>query len=221
MAPNIELLKTLPFADKKYDALPTFNDNIVFKLTKDGSPVTLLTGHSPAEFPPALLQLAYEEFNYVIEEGRTYPHYKTMSYDEFLLYLFDHFAAILVRGEYTSEWDSEGREKWEPRYLGHFYIKPNYMGRCSHVCNAGFIVSHKIRGLGLGKELGKQYLHIAPQLGYVYSVFNLVFETNVASMRIWESLGFERLGYLKNVGMLKGEDKLVGAYMYGYDFAKD
>lgn len=72
-------------------------------------------------------------------------------------------------------------------------------------------------GLGLGKELGAKYLDIAPRLGYVYSVFNLVFETNVPSLKIWDSLGFERIGYVKNVAVLKGHDKLVGAYMFGKD----
>lgn len=71
--------------------------------------------------------------------------------------------------------------------------------------------------MGLGKELGKKYLQVAPELGYVYSVFNLVFETNIASLKIWDSLGFDRIGYVKNVAVLEGENKLVGAYMYGKD----
>lgn len=33
--------------------------------------------------------------------------------------------------------------------------------------------------------------------GYTYSVFNLVYETNVASCRIWDSLGFERISTLR------------------------
>ncbi|KAF1355774.1 hypothetical protein EJ07DRAFT_167954 [Lizonia empirigonia] len=35
--------------------------------------------------------------------------------------------------------------------------------------------------------------------GFTYSVFNLVYETNVASMRIWDSLGFERIERARNV----------------------
>ena len=86
------------------------------------------------------------------------------------------------------------------------------------MCNSGFLINTNERGLGLGKELGRKYLQIAPQIGYVYSVFNLVFETNVASLKIWDSIGFERIGYVKNVAVLKGMDKLVGAHMFGYDF---
>lgn len=213
-------LSTLPFADRTNKNTPQFTENISFNLEKDGSPVTLISAHSADKVPLGLLQAAFEEFNYVIDEGRTYPHYQTMSYDEFLSYLFDGFAAILVLGEYTEDSDDDTKEQWEKRYMGHFYVKPNYIGRCSHVCNAGFVVNHNVRGKGLGKELGRKYLEIAPKLGYVYSVFNLVFETNVASMRIWDSLGFDRIGYIKNVAALKGEDNLVGAHMYGYDFKK-
>ena len=44
-----------------------------------------------------------------------------------------------------------------------------------------------------------------------------MFETNIASLKIWDSLGFDRIGYVKNVAVLEGENKLVGAYMYGKD----
>lgn len=49
------------------------------------------------------------------------------------------------------------------------------------MCNGGFVVDHRRRGLGLGKKMGKQYLAYVPLLGYLYSVFNLVYGTNVAS----------------------------------------
>ena len=89
------------------------------------------------------------------------------------------------------------------------------------MCNAGFVVNHEKRGLGLGKELGRKYLVWAPQLGYVYSVFNLVFETNIASLKIWDGLGFERIGYVKNVAVLKGHKHLVGAHMFGKDLVSE
>ena len=33
--------------------------------------------------------------------------------------------------------------------LGTFYIKPNYPGRCNHICNGGFITHPNARGLGI------------------------------------------------------------------------
>jgi len=53
--------------------------------------------------------------------------------------------------------------------------------------------------------------------GYIYSIFNLVYETNVASCKIWDGLGFERVGRVKMCGKLKSYDYLVDAIIYGRD----
>jgi hypothetical protein len=58
--------------------------------------------------------------------------------------------------------------------------------------------------------------------GYTYSVFNLVYETNVASCRIWDALGFKRIGRVKGCGNLKSyPDTLIDAIIYGRDLAQD
>lgn len=178
---------------------------------------------NPNEVPENLLKALQNEFNYVLDEGRTYPMYYSMSREEFLRSWFVLFVAILVEGSYSSLSDPRLSDKslewWEQHLLGSFYIKSNYAGRCSHVCNGGFIVSHTRRALGLGKILGLQYLKWAPKLGYIYSVFNLVFESNVASWKLWESLGFERIGFIKNSAVLKGESGFQNAIMYGRDLS--
>lgn len=52
--------------------------------------------------------------------------------------------------------------------------------------------------------------------GYVYSIFNLVYDTNVASLRIWDGLGFERIGRVKGAGRLRSyPDRYVDAIIYG------
>ncbi len=207
-------LQRLPFVNKKFVASELIKP-IVFKLAKDQSVVTIVPVRSHKELPRALIEVICREFNHVVHEGRTYPYELPMEYDDFVEYWFSSFVAVLLVGDFASGVSDEA--DWENLFLGNFYVKPNYPGRCLHVCNAGFIVNHNKRGLGLGKELGAKYLHYAPLLGYVYSVFNLVFETNVASLRIWDNLGFERIGYVKNVAVLKGEDHLVGAHVYGKD----
>lgn len=220
-AMNFSQLEKLPFADGKFETTPKYTEVHRFTLTKQPKQVTLFPAHKPEDLPPHLVEVLHDEFNYIVEEGRTYPHYKTMNAEEFARYAFECFIAVLVDGDYESALSpdlvNQPKLFWQEKYLGHFYIKPNYIGRCSHVCNAGFIVNHNVRGLGLGTELGKKYLVIAPKLGFVYSVFNLVFETNPASFKIWDSLGFDRIGYVKNVAVLKGETKLTGAYMFGKD----
>jgi hypothetical protein len=41
--------------------------------------------------------------------------------------------------------------------LGCFYIKPNFPGRCAHVCNGGFICNPKYRGLGVATFMGEAF----------------------------------------------------------------
>jgi hypothetical protein len=65
--------------------------------------------------------------------------------------------------------------------------------------------------------MGEGYLDWAPQLGYSYSVFNLVYETNIASARIWDALGFKRIGRVPGCGNLKSSDHLVDAIIFGRD----
>lgn len=58
--------------------------------------------------------------------------------------------------------------------------------------------------------------------GYTYSVFNLVYETNVASCRIWDALGFKRIGRVKECGNLRSyPDRLVDAIIYGRDLGPE
>ncbi|EGV61229.1 hypothetical protein PSN45_001513 [Yamadazyma tenuis] len=215
---SYESVKHLPFAGNQFPAVVT--EPIMFNLAKNGQPVTLLCINDASQVPPSLMRVLYREFKYIVDEGLTYPHHVTMDYQGFQEYWFHHFVGVLVEGHYASVQElpiEESEQFWDERYLGDFYVKPNYIGRCSHVCNAGFKTHHGKRGLGLGKELGRKYLEVAPQLGYKYSVFNLVFETNKASLKIWDDLGFERIGYVKNAAVLKGHDGFVGAVMFGKD----
>ena len=58
--------------------------------------------------------------------------------------------------------------------------------------------------------------------GYTYSVFNLVYETNVVSCRIWDALGFKRIGRIKACGNLRSHpDELVDAIIYGRDLGPE
>lgn len=84
--------------------------------------------------------------------------------------------------------------------------------------------------------MGKAYLDYAPKLvrilhflgdrsffwwllltdqGYKYSVFNLVFANNPASIRIWDRLGFEVIGRVPAAARLANSEELVDALIYG------
>ena len=139
-----------------------------------------------------------------------------MSEQEFKDYWFGYNAAVLIDLLETQKTNID----WTKACLGTYYVKPNYPGRCSHICNAGFLVPASARGQGVGRVLAMSFLKIAPLLGYRRSQFNLVFKTNIASMRLWDALGFERIGVVKEAGRLRGYDYYVDAVIYGYDFTR-
>ncbi|KAK4177390.1 hypothetical protein QBC36DRAFT_371744 [Triangularia setosa] len=179
---------------------------------------TVIPFASRDEVPESLLRYLSDQFSKEIEGGDTYPMMEPMPFDKFAAYWFQNFAGIMLLGNIESAVDVVEGKDWSKECLGTFYIKPNYPGRSSHICNAGFIVTDASRNRGVGRLMGETYLEWAPQLGYKYSVFNLVYETNVASCKIWDALGFKRIGRVKGAGNLKSHpDRLVDAIIYGRD----
>jgi len=115
------------------------------------------------------------------------------------------------------------RNKADPEVLIElYYMQPNYPGRSSHLCNGGFVVPPDYRGLGLGGIAAISFLYYAPRCGYRGSVFNLVYANNEASVRIWERLGFYRVGRIPQAGLLKTADgkgeEFVDAWVIHGDF---
>ncbi|KAI5837285.1 acyl-CoA N-acyltransferase [Morchella snyderi] len=185
---------------------------------RDGTPATLYPVLTAATLPASLVAFLAAQFNAEIERGDTYPHDQPLAAEHFREYWFGAFGAVLLLGACEEEEGALLREgsDWPQRCLGTFYVKPNYPGRCAHVCNAGFLTVPAARGRGCGSVMGREYLKVAKTLGYTYSVFNLVFETNVASLRIWDGLGFERIGRVKGAARLKSyPGRMVDAFMIG------
>lgn len=143
--------------------------------------------------------------NVVIVEGKTYPQKQPLSPAEFLAYWLSK-DAFVVR---TSVQNATRKPK---EILGAFYLKPNFSGRCSHICNAGFIVQPELRGQGIGRFMGEAMLLIAANLGYEAVMFNLVFETNIPSITLWQSLGFEIIGHIPRAAKL-GDEQVIDALM--------
>ena len=183
---------------------------------------TIVPFSSRHQVPTSLLAYLNDQLNKEIEGGDTYPMLDTMPFEKFSSYWFQNFGAVMLLGNIESADDVVEGKDWATECLGSFYIKPNYPGRSSHVCNAGFLVTDAARNRGVGRLMGESYLDWAPKLGYTYSVFNLVYETNVASCRIWDALGFKRIGRVKGAGNLKSyPDQLTDAIIYGRDLGPD
>lgn len=182
-------------------------------LLKDGeTTLTIYPIHSVEELPPGLLAFLCDEFNMEVDRGDTFPFFDTLHIESFQNYWFGSFAAVMVLGDVPT---LDRSKQWEKECLGTFFIKPNYPGRSAHICTAQFLVNAGIRGKGIGRTLAECFLEWAPRLGYTYSVFNLVFDSNVLAKKIWDSLGFKVIGTVKSAGILKGHDQAVDALIYG------
>ncbi|KAG0642891.1 hypothetical protein HOY80DRAFT_880895 [Tuber brumale] len=174
-----------------------------------------------SQIPASLIAFLWTEINNEIERGDTYPLEEPLSLEQFTSYWFGTFGAVMLLGGKEEQTDLLVERDWSTQCLGTFYVKPNYPGRSSHICNAGFLTTFAARGKGCGKHLGEAFLDYAPKLGYTYSMFNLVYETNIASCKIWDSLGFKRIGKVKGAGRLSSSNYLVDAIIFGRDLNDD
>ncbi|KAI8924863.1 hypothetical protein BC831DRAFT_505312 [Entophlyctis helioformis] len=178
---------------------------------RDGTAVSLVAA-DPAS--AAVVGQLHALLNRIIEDGDTYPQAtvadrrpacappqeEPMTEAAFRSYFLSHDAFVVT--------DDAGT------IYGAFYVKPNFPGRCSHVCNGGFIVEHAQRGKGVGTVMANAFKQIAPLLGYKASMFNLVFASNQASVALWRRTGFAEIGRLPGAGRLRGSDTLVDAIMF-------
>jgi L-amino acid N-acyltransferase YncA len=78
--------------------------------------------------------------------------------------------------------------------LGSAKMGPNRPGRGAHVGTASFMVAPEARGRGAGRLLGEHVVQWHRDQGYRAIQFNAVVETNLAAVRLWQSLGFTIVG---------------------------
>ncbi|KAF9164068.1 hypothetical protein DFQ27_005346 [Actinomortierella ambigua] len=200
------------------------NEATLFRITHRPYPdsecaFTLNSGQQPA-----LLQAMSKIFNDEVEAGDTYPHEFTVDQEGFVSYFMGGDGFVLLRGRYAYASDVvplAKAEDWDERLLGFFYVKPNFP-----ICNGGFMVNPTHRGKGVGGIMARAYLRVAPVLGYKASMFNLVFVSNQASIRLWQRLGFREIGRIPQAGRLRGQgptkskddEGYVDAVMFYFDF---
>ncbi|KXT14776.1 hypothetical protein AC579_7810 [Pseudocercospora musae] len=219
-APAIYRTSGQPPFPEPYGALPPEIQPKQVTLRDRVTIATLVPFSSPHQVPPHLSAYLCELLNREIEKGDTYAESEPMALSAFCNYWFANFGVIMIMGDIQSveevtQMEERGAD-WAKECLGSFYVKPNYPGRSSHVCNGSFLVTDASRNRGVGRLMGEGYLEWAPKLGYTYSVFNLVYETNVASLRIWDALGFKRIGRVKGCGNLKSHpDQFIDAIIFG------
>lgn len=78
--------------------------------------------------------------------------------------------------------------------VGLYILHPNNIGRCGHIANSSYAVKRDLKGHGIGKALVKDSLKTAKENGFRILQFNAVVATNVGALKLYEKLGFTKLG---------------------------
>jgi ribosomal protein S18 acetylase RimI-like enzyme len=129
----------------------------------------------------------WEIFHEVVVAGDTYALDPNISREDALAYWFAPGTHT-----YVAEGDAVGGRQ----ILGTYILRSNQSGGGSHVANAGFMVSARARGQGIGRAMAEHCLHEARRLRFRAMQFNYVISTNTAAIRLWQDLGFEIVGTL-------------------------
>lgn len=120
----------------------------------------------------------------IIRAGETYPYAMDMTVDQARRMWLD-----VTEAAYVAE-DDNGQ------LLGTYYIKPNQPTLGAHVANCGYMVAEQARGRGVATAMCEHSQEEALRLGYRAMQFNLVVETNEASVHLWKKMGFDVVGRL-------------------------
>jgi ribosomal protein S18 acetylase RimI-like enzyme len=135
----------------------------------------------------------------IIRQGDVFAYPPTWSKQEMLAYWchpHKHTYVAVIDGEIA----------------GTFFIQDNQPGLASHVANAGYAVSGKMAGKGIGKYMGEYSLTEAKKLGYTAMQFNLVIKSNEKAVQLWKNLGFQIIGEIPDA-FQHARNGLTNAYI--------
>jgi L-amino acid N-acyltransferase YncA len=128
-------------------------------------------------------------------------------------YAFDPNSSREIMLDY---WCGHGKHTYvatdNEELVGTFVIKDNQPGLGSHIANAGYMVSEKAFGKGVGKTMGEFSLEESRRLGYKAMQFNFVVKSNARAVQLWQRLGFDIIGEIPDAFNHK-ENGLTNAYI--------
>lgn len=134
---------------------------------------------------------AVKIWNEVVEEGTAFPQDTPLdetSGDEF--FTSQSFTGLA--------YDTDSGE-----IVGLYILHPNNVGRCGHICNASYAVRSDLRGRHIGEILVKHCIEKGGSLGFRILQFNAVVAANSAALKLYERLGFTRLGVIEKGFLMK------------------
>ena len=121
-----------------------------------------------------------EIWNTIVTAGRAFPQQNPMTQTQ---------AAVFFKSQsYTAVAEVDGR------IVGLYILHPNNVGRCGHIANASYGVTPNAQGKGVGRKLIQDSLEQAQRLEFHILQFNAVVASNHSAIKLYESIGFQRLG---------------------------
>lgn len=134
------------------------------------------------EFEPKDIEAMCGIWNTVVDEANAFPQNNRL----------DPASAAEFFGGQTFTGVAEDKETGEIMAL--YILHPNNVGRCSHICNASYAVKKAARGSGLGRRIVEHSLAKGKERGFRVMQFNAVTAANSVAHKLYEKLGFTRLG---------------------------
>ena len=134
---------------------------------------------------------AVRVWNQVVEEGVAFPQMEPLNEES--------GAEFFESQSYTGI----ALDEESGRVVGLYILHPNNVGRCGHICNTSYAVDQTLRGHHIGEILVKHSMEMGKELGFRILQFNAVVSTNVYALRLYEKLGFTKLGVIPGGFLMK------------------
>ena len=108
----------------------------------------------------------------------------------------------------------------DEQVAGFYILHPNNIGRCAHIANASYGVSHAVRGHGIGRRLVLHSLTTARKCGFRGLQFNAVVASNTRAVTLYESCGFQQIGKIPG-GYHTKSGGYEDIYIYFYNLVNE
>ena len=130
-------------------------------------------------------------WNQVVEDGVAFPQTEPLTEETGHTFFEEQSFTGIAYDERSGE------------IVGLYILHPNNIGRCGHICNASYAVRADMRGQHIGELLVKQWMEKGKDLGFRILQFNAVVSSNTYALRLYEKLGFVRLGTIPGGFLMK------------------
>ncbi|MBQ6675928.1 MAG: GNAT family N-acetyltransferase [Ruminococcus sp.] len=136
------------------------------------------------EFNKSDIEQMLPIWNEVIRADNAFPQDSELKEGE----AFDYFSSQ----SFTGVAEDGGK------IVGVYILHPNNIGKCSHIANASYAVDKACRGKGIGRAIVSHCLQKCAELGFGILQFNAVVASNKGAIKLYEDMGFVRLGTVED-----------------------